>query len=300
MSDSPLQVTYRTRVWTRFVAYVVGVALATFVTMIVSVVGVLILMNRGVELSLLQGAIVEWLMEPPIFVLMILLGPSMFAVTATIGYSLSGESWPVLMQWKRPRASWGVCIALVIGSLVPAAISMKAAELLVELVPWMPYDDSFALFLKKVTPFWAVVFVIVIGMVPGFSEELFFRGYLQTRFVRRWGGWPAILVTSVLFGLAHGMPPNILLAFILGLYLGYVAWKCDSIWPAIATHVLINSGINAERMLAIFLEISEGTLSILNVVVLVPAGICLIYGVWGASKLTSASHPIQDPSRAMP
>jgi membrane protease YdiL (CAAX protease family) len=39
---------------------------------------------------------------------------------------------------------------------------------------------------------------------PAFTEEFFFRGVVQTRLTRWFGTtWPAILVTSVLFGLYH-------------------------------------------------------------------------------------------------
>ena len=39
---------------------------------------------------------------------------------------------------------------------------------------------------------------------PGFTEEFFFRGVIQTRLARWFGAhWPAILVTSALFGLYH-------------------------------------------------------------------------------------------------
>ncbi len=46
----------------------------------------------------------------------------------------------------------------------------------------------------------ALVFTFLFIAIP---EELFFRGWVQNLLERRLGRWPALLVTAVLFGLAH-------------------------------------------------------------------------------------------------
>src|SRR5262249_48591971 len=45
--------------------------------------------------------------------------------------------------------------------------------------------------------------LLVGGLGAGVAEELFFRGYLQTRLAERWGARVAILVTALAFGLVH-------------------------------------------------------------------------------------------------
>ncbi len=84
--------------------------------------------------------------------------------------------------------------------------------------------------------------VIVIGVLAGTAEELFFRGYMQTRLRQRWSAPVAIAATSVCFSVLHIDPSGIhvVLAFALSLYLGFVAELTGSVLPAIVCHVVNN------------------------------------------------------------
>ena len=73
------------------------------------------------------------------------------------------------------------------------------------------------------------------------GEELFFRGYLQSRLVQRWGRWMGIGVSSLAFGFIHFDPLHSTFAFCIGLFLGWVADRSGSIRPAMFMHVLNNT-----------------------------------------------------------
>jgi membrane protease YdiL (CAAX protease family) len=83
--------------------------------------------------------------------------------------------------------------------------------------------------------------VLVIGVVAGSAEELFFRGYMQTRLGQRMPPVAAVLVTSAAFGLMHLEWIHALLAFVIGLYLGWITEVAGSALPAIACHVINNT-----------------------------------------------------------
>lgn len=83
--------------------------------------------------------------------------------------------------------------------------------------------------------------VVVIGVLAGSAEEIFFRGYMQTRLGQRLTPLPAVLVTSVAFGLLHLEWIHAALAFALGLYLGWITELAGSALPAISCHVLNNA-----------------------------------------------------------
>jgi membrane protease YdiL (CAAX protease family) len=83
--------------------------------------------------------------------------------------------------------------------------------------------------------------LLTIGLISGAAEEMFFRGFVQTRLTVRWGSAVAVLVTSAAFGIFHIEPLYILVAFILGLYLGWMTEVSGSIIPAIVAHVLNNT-----------------------------------------------------------
>ncbi len=78
--------------------------------------------------------------------------------------------------------------------------------------------------------------VVTIGPLAGFAEELFFRGFMQTRLRPRWGAWPAVLVTSAAFGLLHLDLVHSAFAFLAGIFLGWITERAGSIRPAIAAH----------------------------------------------------------------
>jgi uncharacterized protein len=84
--------------------------------------------------------------------------------------------------------------------------------------------------------------VLVMGFAAGTAEEIFFRGYMQARLREHWSAPVAVLATSGSFALMHADPSAvyIVLAFVLGLYLGFVAEISGSTLPAVVCHVVNN------------------------------------------------------------
>jgi hypothetical protein len=83
--------------------------------------------------------------------------------------------------------------------------------------------------------------VLIVGIMPGFAEEFLFRGYAQTRLIKRLGRWRGILITALMFGIMHMDPLQSPFAFAFGLYLGYLAEKCGSIRPTMLCHAANNT-----------------------------------------------------------
>jgi membrane protease YdiL (CAAX protease family) len=73
------------------------------------------------------------------------------------------------------------------------------------------------------------------------AEEIFFRGYAQTRLCRRWGTAPGILTGAALFGLAHLDWIHTPSAFVIGVYLGWLVHRTGSVRPAILAHAVNNA-----------------------------------------------------------
>jgi uncharacterized protein len=83
--------------------------------------------------------------------------------------------------------------------------------------------------------------VVLVGLVAGTAEELFFRGFVQTRLSQRFGPWLAIGATALVFGAFHCDPLHSPLAVGLGLYLGWLTERAGTIVPAIAAHSANNA-----------------------------------------------------------
>jgi membrane protease YdiL (CAAX protease family) len=84
--------------------------------------------------------------------------------------------------------------------------------------------------------------VLVLGLGAGIAEEVFFRGYMQSRLREHWSAPAAIAATSSAFAILHvdASAVHLVLAFVLGLYLGFVAEISGSTLPAIVCHVVNN------------------------------------------------------------
>lgn len=91
-----------------------------------------------------------------------------------------------------------------------------------------------------------------ISLLPGLVEELLFRGYMQRRLLTRLPAVAAIGITTVFFAVAHMDPMHAVGVVPLGIWLGVVAWRADSIWPAVFGHVGNNG-------LAIAMSVMKGS-----------------------------------------
>ena len=85
---------------------------------------------------------------------------------------------------------------------------------------------------------------IAIGILAPIAEEMCFRGAilrkLLTMFPKR-QHWIAIAVSAVLFALAHFNVVQSLHAFLIGLLLGWLYYRTDSILPGIVVHCINNT-----------------------------------------------------------
>ncbi len=65
--------------------------------------------------------------------------------------------------------------------------------------------------------------LLYIAFLAGVSEEILFRGVLQPWIESLWGWWPGLLLSNILFGLAHSITPLYsVLAALTGIYLGWI------------------------------------------------------------------------------
>jgi membrane protease YdiL (CAAX protease family) len=83
--------------------------------------------------------------------------------------------------------------------------------------------------------------IVALAVAPGVAEETFFRGFVQTRFAARLGRWPAIFLSALSFGVFHLDPVQGSLAFLLGIYLGWMAERFEGIRPGMLAHAFNNA-----------------------------------------------------------
>jgi membrane protease YdiL (CAAX protease family) len=83
--------------------------------------------------------------------------------------------------------------------------------------------------------------IALVALVAPFAEELAFRGVVLPVLGARWGMWPAIVGSAVIYAVYHFSWWLFTPTFVLGLALGWLAWTRRSLWPAIWLHVLYNA-----------------------------------------------------------
>jgi membrane protease YdiL (CAAX protease family) len=161
--------------------------------------------------------------------------------------------------WHRRRrvANYGVTAAgHPVGRLALAGVLLFAAaglpgqglKLLAEVVPLGPSPQHWALMRSLDQPgIWLYLLVASFGLVP-ILEELFARGYVQTRLVEDFGAGAGILMTALVFTLSHtqyflaGLLGHAMLValFLASVAAGYVRHVTGSLLPAIVAHALGN------------------------------------------------------------
>ena len=138
-------------------------------------------------------------------------------------------------RWKTPPAVWTALGALVLG-----VIASRGVLVFVQSV----YPQS----LGKIEQFqttgwdrWALL--LAGGLLIPFAEEVAFRGLLLRGYERARGPLFAALVSSLLFGLAHGVPAQIAAILPIAWVLARSVQHSGSFWTGVVVHAL-NNGLS--------------------------------------------------------
>ena len=86
--------------------------------------------------------------------------------------------------------------------------------------------------------FWAVL--LVLAVAPAIFEELAFRGFILTGLQTWKSNFNAIVISSLLFGIAHSILQQSIVTFFLGCLIGYIAVKTASLIPCVLYHLMHN------------------------------------------------------------
>lgn len=77
------------------------------------------------------------------------------------------------------------------------------------------------------------------ALLPAVCEELMFRGMMLSAFERQ-GKRTALFLSAVLFALLHANLKGLPVQFAMGMALGYIVLRSDSLYPAVFFHLLFN------------------------------------------------------------
>ena len=139
----------------------------------------------------------------------------------------------VSRHWVRTRP-WTVlfwCSVAAFGAIIPSAY-------LQELMPELPNyaEKEFELIINNRFGYF------IIGLLAPLVEELVFRGAIL-RALLRWKSnpWIGIVISSVMFSAIHLNPAQMPHAFLIGILLGWMYYRTDSIVPGVVYHWVNNT-----------------------------------------------------------
>jgi CAAX protease family protein len=140
--------------------------------------------------------------------------------------------------------------------LLAVLVAVAGILLRLWLARWMSVAvPDWAIFMRS--PYGSIDSGIAVSIALGFctvlltpfAEEVFFRGFLFTWMAGHRPVWLAMLVSSLIFGVMHIIPPQAISAALMALALCALYWYSGSLWPPILAHV-IGNGIAYFSMLA--------------------------------------------------
>ena len=142
--------------------------------------------------------------------------------------------WSVVSRhWVRTRP-WFVlfwCVLAALGALIPSVWIQEHMPELPNIV-----EGEFDMIMKDR---WGY---LVVGLLAPLAEEMVFRGAVL-RSLLRWkeNPWIGIVISAVLFAVIHMNPAQMPHAFLIGLLLGWLYYRTDSIMPGVVYHWVNNT-----------------------------------------------------------
>ncbi len=231
------------RIWTALVLGFLALPLAGLVQAPL-LLPILMDRNWSQDSEAMKANINADLKNPGILLYALIASQVGFLVIAVLPALLSKEPWKQRLGLRRPEMDAGTWLLAAIGTLLPIELGAVAITLLVK-AGWLPDvgDERRGLSegIAAATGPWLVAIVAAGSILPGIIEELLFRGYVQSRLLKRWPPAAAIGVTTLCFGIAHGDVTYAVFTLPVGVYLGYVAWRANSTIATMPCHALVNA-----------------------------------------------------------
>lgn len=171
-------------------------------------------------------------------------------------FIIERRQWPLISTFRLQGIS---PVTLRDTLFIGLGVSVLIDELDRMIALLFPLPDHFVRgmeFLTFATPLEALLVVCGAVLVAPFVEEVVFRGFFQGQLEQGFRDVTrAVLFSALLFTVLHFNPWWSLQIYLLGMVLGYLAWRTGSIWPSFVVHAVNNS-------LALwFANASEGSFS---------------------------------------
>ena len=173
------------------------------------------------------------------FVQMALLSQLVVILLPTLAMTLlCARSIPkTLLLRFRGSTPWACVLAVILAfALHPFVVALQSV--IVTLYP-LPAEMSAISGLLADAPFGLLI--LLLAVTPAICEELAFRGFVLSGCRHTGHTHRAIVVSALFFGATHMILQQSLIAFMVGMVIGYIAVRTGSIFPCMLYHVVHNT-----------------------------------------------------------
>ncbi len=164
------------------------------------------------------------------------------------------------LQKTNPKLLYLICTF----GLAVCLVSNYISELLLTMFKIFGIDAGISMEFECDGVLDIILYYFAVAVIPALVEEFAFRGVVLNTF-RRHSDKLAILVSGVAFGLMHGNFTQIPFATVVGLVLGYIAVKTNSLLPGIIIHFLNNALSVTMSLVSEYSNLNDFAVNILNV-----------------------------------
>ena len=176
-------------------------------------------------------------------------GTIMIGAFLLFAYVLSFKRDKLLMTAKPNYMQVFSAIVIAFGLLglvniyiyAATVISQYFVPLQEDLAQYNENVDRFATIEASTVPYWDTILDFIASfMIIPFTEELVFRGVIFGELKNKIHPVLAAVISSLIFGILHGVSVHIGYAFICGIVLSLVYYYTGSIWVSYIVHALFN------------------------------------------------------------
>lgn len=155
--------------------------------------------------------------------------------------------------FKHVTSSWLLYAGLTAVLFIPI---IGLIALAIQLALGLPLENPQLEFLapQEITWYGALAMVVFGGFIVPIAEEVFFRGVLFRWMRQSLKLWPAILISSAIFGALHGDIAVAGATFVMGILLAWFYERSGSLWAPITIHIINN----ASKLVLLYVILASG------------------------------------------
>ena len=192
--------------------------------------------GRGILLGVIFLGFQFLVAIPLAFTGMTDIGLALTLILSYIGTIYIGSRWIGMPNLKDKGIGFDV-ISLVAAFILLMAVKM-AVGIPMEFIPG--YEAAIEGYLETFGSIGICTMIIAATLGP-IAEEVIFRGIIQRGMMNLYSPKFSIIVSSLIFGVIHFIPIQVVSAFFIGIVLAWIYYKTKSLWLPILLHIVNNS-----------------------------------------------------------